>query len=181
MWILDYQLFLLPELLRKRVSDMIIGLYVRSPFPSSELFRSLPESQQILSGMLGANVIGFQTYGYSRHFTSSCMRILGVDTTPKGVDNEGVLVDVVVHPIGIDAEAVRRIASREGVRQRAETLRELSAGKRIILGLDAMDQSRGILHKLRALEKAFQMYPELVGKVPIVAGPATSSPPSRLS
>lgn len=164
-WVLDYHLFLLPELLRRRVSDIGIGLYVKSPFPSSEFFRCLPESAQLLGGMLGANVIGFQTYGYSRHFTSSCLRILGADTTSRGVDNAGMLVDVVVQPIGIDPEAMRRIAAHEAVKQRAAVLKELSPGKKIVLGVDTLDQSRGILHKLRAIEKAFQMYPELVGKV----------------
>lgn len=88
-WVHDYHLLLVPRLLRaavgERGSDVIIGLFVHTPFPSSEVFRCLPRRNEILEGMLGANLVCFQTYSYSRHFLSTCVRVCGHETTSRTV------------------------------------------------------------------------------------------------
>lgn len=93
-------------MLRKLIPDAVIGFFLHTPFPSSEIFRCLPQRKELLLGMLGANLIGFQTYSYARHFISSSTRILGVESTPKGLEHKGSLVSVGIFPIGIDVEQV---------------------------------------------------------------------------
>jgi trehalose 6-phosphate synthase/phosphatase len=123
------------------------------------------EAKEVLAGMLGANVIGFQTYSYARHFISSCTRILGNESTSKGVDNAGVPVDVVVQPIGVDPMRVKKMQSGTTVQARAASFREVFAGRKVILGLESADQCRGIIHKLKSFEKLLSMYSDLIGNV----------------
>ena len=86
----------------------------------------------MLSGILGANLVGFQTYGYVRHFLSSCTRILGCETTPGGVDNRGLPVSVIVHPVGIEPAWLHLAIQSPGVRSRTASLKEAFAGRRVI-------------------------------------------------
>lgn len=122
--IFDFALLLLPAMLRAHCESTSIGLYLRTPFPSSELFRCLPEAKKILSGALGANVIGLQTHGYVRHLISSCTRLLGLESTPKRVDFNGTPVDIVAQPIGIDPGVIRANLKSEAVWKRIEILGE---------------------------------------------------------
>ncbi|KAJ6470386.1 hypothetical protein C8R45DRAFT_937298 [Mycena sanguinolenta] len=107
-WVHDYHLLLVPKLLRASVPDAVIGLFVHTPFPSSEVFRCLPRRKEILDGMVGADLVCFQTYSYSRHFTSTCIRVCGYETTPRGIDAEGHFTAVTHCPVGVDAERVGR-------------------------------------------------------------------------
>lgn len=105
-WVQDYHLMLLPELLRKKAGtlNLKIGFFLHTPFPSSEIYRILPVRRQVLLGVLHSDLLGFHTYDYARHFLSSCTRILGLSTMPNGVEFEGRLVHVGTFPIGIDPE-----------------------------------------------------------------------------
>jgi trehalose 6-phosphate synthase/phosphatase len=107
-WIHDYHLFLVPAMVRKALPDATIGFFLHTPFPSSEIFRCLPQRKQLLTAVLGANLIGFQTYAYARHFISTCTRVLGVESTPKGVEYRGFHVAIAIFPIGIDVDQVKR-------------------------------------------------------------------------
>jgi trehalose-6-phosphate synthase len=98
-WIQDYHLLPLPGMLRKRLPMATIGFFLHTPFPSSELFRCLPNRVEILSGVLGSNMIGFQTYSHARHFISSCTRVLGVESSPNGVDFHGFNVAVEIFQV----------------------------------------------------------------------------------
>ena len=109
-WIHDYHLMLLPNMLRQKVPNIYIGFFLHIPFPSSEFLRCLPRRKDVLTGILGSTMIGFQSYGYSRHFNSCCKRILGFESSSAGVDAYGAHVAVDVFPIGIDAAAVQRLA-----------------------------------------------------------------------
>lgn len=123
----DYHLLLVPKLLRLLVPDVYVGLFVHTPWPSSEVFRCLPRTseirsvaifcssffyatgrKEILDGMLGANLICFQTYSYSRHFTSSCVRVCGYEVAARGIDVQGHVAAVMHTPVGVDAERVSR-------------------------------------------------------------------------
>lgn len=168
-WIHDYHLFLLPSLLRQRIPNAYIGFFLHSPFPSSEFMRCLAKRKEVLTGMLGANMIGFQTFSYSRHFSSSCTRILGFDSNSAGVDAYGAHVAVDVFPIGIDVKAVQRAAfGSTEVEKAVDGIRKLYAGKKVIVGRDRLDGVRGVAQKLQAFEVFLDRYPEWRDKVVLI-------------
>lgn len=103
--------------------------------------------------MLGANLVCFQTYSYSRHFTSSCIRVCGYETTPKGrgIDVEGHVSAIGYCPVGIDAERVARDTLRPGIVPKLESLRALYEGKKIIVGRDKLDVVKGVVQKVSFL------------------------------
>jgi trehalose 6-phosphate synthase/phosphatase len=178
-WVHDYHLLLVPKLVRQFVPDAVIGLFVHTPFPSSEVFRCLPRRKEILDGMLGANLVCFQTYSYSRHFTSTCVRVCGYEINPRGIDVEGHVAAITHCPVGIDAERVGRDVLRPGIQPKLEALRTLYEGKKIIVGRDKLDVVKGVLQKLRAFEKLLTDYPQWVGNVVMiqVTSPALSDSP----
>ncbi|KAJ2722429.1 hypothetical protein GGI07_003327 [Coemansia sp. Benny D115] len=167
-WVHDYHLLLFPEMFSKMRPEATIGLFLHSPFPSSELFRSLPHRKEILNGMLGSTSIGFQTYSYARHFLSSCTRVLGLESTPTGIDNKGSMVTIGVFPIGIDVKFVQERRSLPSVTAKMKSLKEMFAGKRIIIGRDRLDEVAGIKQKLEAFEKFLERFPEWQGQVVLI-------------
>ncbi|KAF9930311.1 threalose-6-phosphate phosphatase [Linnemannia zychae] len=173
-WIHDYHLLLVPHLLRQKLPGAAIGVFIHTPFPSSEVFRCLPKRVEVLNGLLGANQIGFQTYSYARHFISCCTRVNGYESTPRGVDAMGSTVWVGTFPIGIDAERVERQRKAPGVFPKMEAIRKTYKGKRIIVGRDKLDPVKGVLQKLRAFEKFLNDYPEMQGQVVLIQ---VTSPP----
>lgn len=165
----DYPLLLLPSLLRQRIPTMYIGFFLHVPFPSSEFYRCLSRRKEILEGVLGANMIGFQSYSYSRHFSSCCTRILGFDSSAAGVDAYGAHVAVDVFPIGINAVSTQRQAFGDPeIEERIKDIREMYAGKKIIVGRDRLDAVRGVVQKLQAFEMFFDKYPEWQGQVVLI-------------
>jgi trehalose 6-phosphate synthase/phosphatase len=168
-WIHDYHLMLLPSILRQRVPNIYIGFFLHIPFPSSEFLRCLPRRKDILTGVLGATMIGFQSYGYSRHFNSCCKRILGFESSSAGVDAYGAHVAVDVFPIGIDVGAVQRDAFADPIiEQNMASIRRLYAGKKIIVGRDRLDTVRGVSQKFQAFEIFLERYPEWREKVVLI-------------
>ncbi|KZS96206.1 trehalose-6-phosphate phosphatase [Sistotremastrum niveocremeum HHB9708] len=167
-WIHDYHLLLVPGMLRKANSDSIVGLFIHTPFPSSEVFRCLPKRKEVLDGMLGANLVCFQTYAYSRHFASTCTRVCGYEIVSRGVDVQGHVAAIGHCAVGIDADRVAKDATRPGVKPKAEALRALYEGKKIIVGRDKLDVVKGVLQKLKAFEKLLRDYPEWRGNVVLI-------------
>lgn len=168
-WIHDYQLFLLPGMLRAKIPNIYIGFYIHSPFPSSELIRCLSKRKDLLTGVLGSNMIGFQSFSYSRHFTSCCTRILGFESNPAGIDAYGAHVAVDVFPIGIDVKHVQHMAFEDPETQRTvEEMKRIYKGKRIIIGRDRLDSVRGVTQKLMAFETFLTQYPEWIGNVVLI-------------
>lgn len=168
-WIHDYHLFLLPIMLRQRAPNMFLGFFLHAPFPSSEFLRCLAKRKEVLTGVLGANMLGFQTYSYSRHFSSCCTRILGFDSNSAGVDAYGAHVAVDVFPIGIDARAIQTAAfGVPEIEKAAMGLKKLYAGKKIIVGRDRLDSVRGVAQKLQAFEVFLERYPEWRDKVVLI-------------
>ncbi|KAK4209095.1 trehalose-phosphatase [Rhypophila decipiens] len=161
----DYNLMLLPSMLRQRAPQMYIAFYLHSPFPSSEFLRCLPRRKEILEGVLGSNLVGFQSYSFSRHFSSCCTRILGFPSDTSGVDAYGARVEVGVFPIGIDAVKVASLAYNDEVDKKYKALRDLYAGKKLVVGRDRLDSVRGVAQKLMAFERFLEMYPEWRDKV----------------
>ena len=156
---------LLPSMIRKGLPTANIGFFLHSPFPSSELFRCLPKRKEILLGVLGADLIGFQTYSHARHFVSSCTRVLGLESSPKGVDFHGHISEIGIFPAGIDAKRALSKLKDPLVLEKIHFFRHLYSGKQIIFGHDRLDHIKGVRHKFAAFEKFLTIYPEYRNKV----------------
>ena len=134
-WIHDFHLMLVPGLLRRRDPSLSIGFFLHTPFPSSEVYRLLPGREQLLRGVLGADYVSFQIGDYARHFRSSVLRILGVDSEPDWLEIDGRRVGIGVDPIGIDTEGFRATLNHP---ETARLLAELDSqyeGRRLVLGV----------------------------------------------
>lgn len=169
-WIHDYYLLLLPQLLRMEYPAAYIGLYIHAPFPSSEYFRCLPQRVQLLDGMLGCDKIAFQNESFQRHFLSCCSRILGHEVTPDSVLVYGSAVSVETLPIGIDTQKIEHDAfsDSENVGEKVKVLKECYPDMKIIVGRDRLDLVRGVPQKLAAFEMFLQMYPEWRERVVLI-------------
>ncbi|RMZ89135.1 hypothetical protein DV736_g3617, partial [Chaetothyriales sp. CBS 134916] len=168
-WIHDYHLMLLPNMLRQRIANAYIGFFLHIPFPSSEYLRCLSRRKDILGGSLGATMIGFQAYSFARHFNSCCKRILGFESDSAGVDAYGAHVAVDAFPIGVDVEAVKKAAFDDpAIEENMAALSSLYAGKKIIVGRDRLDTVRGVAQKLMAFELLLDRYPDWCDKVVLI-------------
>lgn len=167
-WVQDYHLMLLPSLLKSQVPKMKVGWFLHTPFPSSEIYRTLPVREEVLRACLGADLIGFHTYDYARHFISSCTRILGLEGTPEGVEDNGTMTRVAAFPIGIDPERFTRALETEEVQMNIAKLLNRYAGRKVMLGVDRLDMIKGIPQKLLAFEKFLEEHAEWRDKVLLV-------------
>ena len=167
-WIHDYHLLLVPGMIRKQIPDARIGFFLHTAFPSSEVFRCLAMRNQLLEGMLGANLIAFQAREYADHFLQTCSRILVVEATDLGVQLEKRFVNVTSCPIGIVPEELLKIRSEPGVSLWTTLLEEKYSGKQVIACRDQLDNIRGIKQKLLAYEIFLDTYPEWVNKTVLI-------------
>ena len=168
-WIHDYHLMLLPNMLRQRIPNAYIGFFLHVPFPSSEYLRCLPRRKDILGGPLGATMVGFQAFSFARHFNSCCKRILGFESSSAGVDAYGAHVAVDVFPIGIDVQATQKNAFDDPtVDENMAALRQVYGDKKLIVGRDRLDTVRGVSQKLMAFEIFLDRYPEWRDKVVLI-------------
>jgi trehalose 6-phosphate synthase/phosphatase len=165
-WVHDYQLLLLPDLLRKRLPDARIGFFLHIPFPSEELFRTLPERDRLLRGLLGADLVGFHTPAYLRHFAASITQ-LGLTIEIDKVQLSDREVRLGVFPMGIDAAAFMKLAEDPEVQQEAKALRS-DESVRLLVGVDRLDYTKGIPRRLLSYEKMLQTHPELRERVRLV-------------
>ena len=161
-WIHDYHLFLLPELLRKAFPAANIGYFLHIPFPSFEVFRNMPRRWRdaILNGMLGADLIGFHTYDYSQYFLRTVSRLLGNETTMNSVTANDRIVRVDAFPISIDYDKFNDAAknSKEVKTEKAKIVTTLQE-KKLIFSVDRLDYSKGLLQRLEAFEYFLDIYP----------------------
>ncbi|KAL2757311.1 glycosyltransferase family 20 protein [Sodiomyces alcalophilus JCM 7366] len=179
-WIHDYHLLLVPSMLRKKLPDAKIGFFLHVAFPSSEVFRCLAIRKQLLEGMLGANLIGFQIQEYTRHFLQTCSRLLGVEATPDGLQLEDRFVDVINLPIGIDPVYLNERRGTASVRNWIQTIRERYEGKRLIVARDKLDHVRGVRQKLLAYELFLNKYPQWRDQTVLIQVALSSSEKSDL-
>eukprot|EP01063_Lacrimia_lanifica_P008161 TRINITY_DN15287_c0_g1_i1.p1 TRINITY_DN15287_c0_g1~~TRINITY_DN15287_c0_g1_i1.p1 ORF type:complete len:755 (+),score=216.62 TRINITY_DN15287_c0_g1_i1:91-2265(+) len=171
-WVHNYQLLLLPKLLRDAgVLGVRIGFFLHVPFPSSEIYHALPWKRALLEGMLGADLLGFHTHDYAAHFTHAVTRILGIDHRVTEVVYQGRAVHVGVFPIGPNVTRIRNAMEGAGAgvyeRKKAE-LKETLKGKKVIISVERMDFTQGIPQKLLAVERMFEDDASLVGSVVLV-------------
>ena len=168
-WVHDYHLMLLPKMLKNGSNGNIsVAFFLHVPFPSSEVYRILPEREDILDGVLHCDLIGFHTYDYARHFVHSCTRVLGLETTANEVVFNGKPVTVGVFPVGMDFQKFADNINNEKVARKVAELREAFKDQTVIIGVDRLDYIKGIPQKLQALELLFQTNPKLVGKVALI-------------
>jgi trehalose 6-phosphate synthase len=155
-WVQDYQLQLVPQLLREARPDVTIGYFHHIPFPAYGLFSQLPWRRQVLQGLLGADVIGFQRVADAGNFARAVRRQLRYDTKASGItvpNDDGTTRSALAKafPISIDASSYIEIAKRPEVKARALAIREsLGNPKRILLGVDRLDYTKGIPHRMKA-------------------------------
>lgn len=167
-WIHDYQLMLLPQLLKERLPNSEIGFFLHIPWPSFELFRLLPWSEEILNGLLGADLIGFHTYDYVRHFLSSVTRIIGLERTFSNISVGNRITKVDAFPMGIDYEAYSRAIEDPDVAREAKRIRKRVGERKIILSVDRLDYSKGIIERLEAFDLFLSRNPLYRGRVTLI-------------
>ena len=119
-WVHDFHLMLVPQLLRRARPELEVGFFLHIPFPSSEIYRLLPAREELLLGLLGADYIGFHTHDYARHFRSACLRVLGLESEHDAVMFEGRRIGLGVHPIGVDVQGKIRLSRREALAEQRE-------------------------------------------------------------
>jgi len=167
-WVHDYQLMLLPQLLRERLPDSEIGFFLHIPWPSFELFRLLPWREQILNGLLGADLIGFHTYDYVRHFLSSVARISRLEHTLGNVSVSNRDIKVDVFPMGIDFQKYSRAIDNPDVEKEADKIQKRIGKRKIVLSIDRLDYSKGIIERLEAFDLFLSENPQYRGKVTLI-------------
>ena len=164
-WVHDYQLMLLPRLLREALPDTLIGYFHHIPFPSFEVFRLLPERKEILQGLLGADLVGFHVYDYARHFLSSCLRLLGISNEYGALHVDDRLVRVDAFPISIDYDKFSSLAASESSQEAYRSLLETYDGQKLIFSVDRLDYSKGIIERLEGFQRFLEDNPAYLGNV----------------
>ncbi|KIY70060.1 glycosyltransferase family 20 protein [Cylindrobasidium torrendii FP15055 ss-10] len=179
-WVNDYHLMLLPQMLRQAGITGPIGFFMHVAFPSSEIFRCLSVREQLLRGVLGADLVGFQTASFARHFRQTCSRILAVEALPRGVqmppeegaatgdEESGHFVDVGVYPMGIDVGLFRERKRDPEVAEWLQVLKQRYAGMKIVVGRDKLDDIQGVKQKIQAFGTFLEQHPEYQGKVVLI-------------
>jgi trehalose 6-phosphate synthase/phosphatase len=167
-WVHDYQLMLVPGLLRKNLPKSLIGFFLHIPFPSYEIFRQLPNRKEIMQGLLGADLLGFHIYDYARHFLSSAVRIEAVEHTHGLMNYKGRTLVADTFPIGIDYEKFAGLLEDNKVKDEIKLINENYQNQKIIVSVDRLDYTKGILQRLEAFELLLEDHPELHRKISLV-------------
>lgn len=176
LWVHDYHLLMVPQMIREERPDISIGLFVHIPFPSYELFRLLPWRLELIEGMLGADLIGFQTYDNVRHFMSSVRRLTGVDSVFNRISIGERTLKVDVFPKGINYERFRNKALQihsenprpSVIQQDMKLFKESGNLEKLIISIDKLDYTKGIPQRIRAFERFLQTYPEYNGRISMI-------------
>ncbi|GAA0748148.1 bifunctional alpha,alpha-trehalose-phosphate synthase (UDP-forming)/trehalose-phosphatase [Gaetbulibacter jejuensis] len=187
-WVHDYQLLLLPKLIKDKKPNTTIGFFLHIPYPSYEIFRTFPWREQLLEGMLGADLLGFHTYDYERHFLSSVKRILRLDVKFNKINYHDRVVTVDSFPMGIDYNKFHDAAlthTNQNPKEKSELQRRLdnhiqsTSNAKMVLSIDRLDYTKGIPNRLRAFEYFLNKYPQFKEKVRLImlAVPSRSNVP----
>lgn len=166
-WVHDYQLMLLPQMIREKLTDAAIGFFLHIPFPSYEIFRLIPTKwkRALLQGVLGADLVGFHTHDYAQHFIQSCKMILKVENQFTSVQYKDRIIKTDLFPIGIDYQKFRDAITDETVVGVATSLEEKFFNQKIIFSVDRLDYTKGLEYRLDGFEEFLVQYPEWKEKV----------------
>lgn len=176
LWVHDYQLMLVPGLVRERLPDLPIGFFLHIPFPSYEVFRLLPRAwgTEIIEGLLGASLLGFHTHDYTRDFLTSVVRTAGYEHQLGTLTLKDRVVKVDTFPMGIDFDQFSHAATSDEIQSRVTELRTKCAGQKIIFSVDRLDYTKGIINRLRGYDAFLRRNPQWHGKVVFVVSVAPS-------
>ena len=176
-WIHDYQLLLSPKMIKDKRPDVTIGFFLHIPFPSFEIFRIFPWRVQLIEGILGADLVGFHTYDYQRHFLSSVRRILRHEVSFNKVSLPSREVTVNTFPMGIDYNKFHEAAKYhmdQKTKERSELKKQLELhkkgddGGKLILSIDRLDYTKGVINRIKAFDIFLTDHPEYREKVRLV-------------
>ena len=167
-WVHDYHLMLLPALIRDQRPDACIGYFHHIPFPSYELFRSLPERAELLRGLIGADLIGFHTHDYVRHFISTLYRVLHLECQMDELQLENRVARIDAFPMGINFEMYHKAVTKPAMRSFTQKLKQRAGDSKIILSVDRLDYSKGIQFRLEGFAAFLERHPEYRGKVTLL-------------
>ena len=159
-WVHDYHLMLLPSMLREKRPDIRIGFFLHTPFPSYEVFRCHPNREDLVQGLLGADLVGFHTFGYVRHFKSAVLRLLGYESDMNSIFHEEGITYTNVFPIGINASKFLEELKSKPFKQKKKQLKEIYKNKKIVLSVERLDYTKGIRQRLDAINTFLQGYKE---------------------
>ena len=170
LWIHDYHLMLLPQLIRARLPQLSIGFFLHIPFPHYEIFRLLPEQwrRELLEGLLGSDVIGFHTFDYGQYFLRCVLRVLGHESHMGKLLVGDRSVKVGAFPMGVPFDKFAAAAASGAVAEEAQTLRGMLPGTKLVLSIDRQDYSKGILHRLQGFESMLEANPHWRGQVTLL-------------
>ena len=177
-WIQDYHLMLVPEGIRRGRPDARIGFFWHVPWPAPEVFRILPSARDLLRGVLGSDLVGFHTEGYAENFRESARDLMGATIDGDAIHLGGRTVRAQAHPIGIDVVHFEGLA--EHAQADAAAFKAELGGCRLVVGIDRLDYTKGLLLRLEAYERFLELYPELHGTVTLyqVATPSRTGVPA---
>ena len=168
-WVHDYHLLLVPNMLRDKLPDAQIGFFMHTAFPSSEVFRVLANRKELIEGILGANMVGFQTEEYGTHFLQTCSRILNVEANRDGVVlDDGRFVHVCNVPMGVIPHNLDKMRAVPEVAKWTTQIAEQYVGKRIIVARDKLESVRGLRQKMLAYELFLERYPKYAQEVVLI-------------
>jgi trehalose 6-phosphate synthase/phosphatase len=184
-WVQDYHLLLVPELVRKQRPHHKISLFLHIPFPALEVFKILPKRDVILRGMLGSDLIGFHVPDYATYFLDAVERLLPqeeitIDREHQRIYYQGRGIQVGAFPISIDAQKIAALVATPNLQKRAQQLRHNYPVKYIGVSVDRLDYTKGILENLQALQLFFEKYPEYIRQFSFIqiASPTRTAVPA---
>jgi len=176
-WIHDYQLLLCPKIIKDLRPDVTVGFFLHIPFPSFEIFRTFPEREALLEGVLGADLIGFHTYDYQRHFLSSVKRILRLEVNFNKISLGIREIVVNTFPMGIDYEKfdvaakvqlTKKNSRRSELKKQIERHKKASKNSKLILSIDRLDYTKGVINRIKAFEMFLKSHPQYLEKVRLI-------------
>lgn len=187
-WVHDYQLMLVPQMVREVWPNANIGFFLHIPFPSYEIFRTMPWREEVLKGLLGSDLIGFHTYDYERHFLSSVRRLLNLDVSFNDIFLENRVIKVDSFPMGIDYHKFENAAkenaenseeAKSDFQKKLDEHKKSAPDTKLIISIDRLDYSKGIAKRINAFEYFLNKYPEFKEKVRLIilAVPSRSNVP----
>ena len=164
-WVHDYHLMLLPGMLRERIPDAAIGFFLHIPFPGSDVFSILPRGEELLAGLMGADLLSFQTHLHLQHFRLSLRRLLGLECTVDRLEVPGREVRLQALPIGIAPDGLLVHSDKPETQEQLEKLRAQYSGLSVIVAVDRLDYTKGLPERLRTFRAMLKSEPKLIGKV----------------
>jgi trehalose 6-phosphate synthase/phosphatase len=164
-WIHDYQLLLLPAYVRTKMPHVTIGFFQHIPFPSYEIFRLIPWREELIEGMLGADLLGFHTFDDVRHFLSAASRLSSAKLSENILIHKSRQIVVEAFPMGIDNEKFEQLTKNSEVANHLAAFNDVHKNQKVILSIDRLDYSKGIIQRLQAFELLLQLNPDYIEKI----------------